>query len=193
MARLANAGILFIVLLMSFGVARSQGRPDKNILSEYFRREVFAKNGSGLFMMETERILADSLYQEFDNSSSLIVIKEYCDPYNLSGCVYSPAANQITYFSRIGNNNIVVLNKPSYEMATIFYQRIIGLVQADSLRYYKIKNDKLLNADDENCWLYVIKIDRSHGKYQEKKTTFYHPLGLRKSIINEKVLSAVAD
>ena len=178
-------GLVVLILLSSCIGSKRQTRPPKSLLDQYINQELYAKNGSGRFLEESERIIVDSLSPNFANSGDVILIKEYCDPDNLSGCIYSVPTTRISYFSRAGKNGLVDVRRPSYEPATQFYKRIIQLTLADSLPYYKTINNKQSNADDENCWLYVIRAGNTNGKYSEHTTTFDHPLAFRRSIIDQ--------
>lgn len=179
-----QAGIA-IFFLLSFCIGtKGQAGAGNGILKEYYKRQVFAKNESGRFMRESERIIVDSLFPKFGNSTGLLIIKEYCDSYNLSGCIYSLATGQTSYFSRTGRNGLVVVDRASYNAAPGYYKKIMELARADSLRYYKTINDKQLDAEDESCWLYVTSINTEAGKYEKKEITFYHPLAFRRLIIN---------
>lgn len=163
--------------------SKEQAGVQNGILEKYYNKQKYSNNDAGLFMKESEKIITAKLSPIFNNSSDIVIIKEFCDPYNLSGCITSLTSGQIEYFSREGKNKLINFGTTSYSIAPIFYERILKLVRNDSLQYNKEINDKQSDANDESCWLYIISLARIKGRYAEKKITILHPLAFRRSIL----------
>ncbi|WP_143774459.1 hypothetical protein [Niastella vici] len=178
-----------IVIYISFCLSCVTGKYESrnrtfNILDQYVKSQHYRSDDDGRSLRIAEQKIANRFEKDFDSVKSIIVIKEYCSPYQLSGYVYSNDIQNGRFFYQTKRFAELNFEDPAYSVAPIFYKRIIELLQKDSLEYYKKINDADFPADDEFCWLYVIKGAVDKNRYSEKKIVFNNPLALRRRIIS---------
>src|SRR6266481_1464010 len=111
-----RATIIVILLMCSCIGTQAQVSRQKSILQAYYDMQKYLNNDAGLFLKESEKIITDKLGVKFNDANEIIVIKEFCESYNLSGCVYFTENSQKNYFSRVSKNEPINFDKPSYSV-----------------------------------------------------------------------------
>lgn len=87
-------GQIQLVVFMSFCLSCVTGKhQDKkgnpNVFEQYLKKQRYGKGDNGRSFREAERSIVNIVGRDFDSSKSVILIKELCRPYGVSGYVYS--------------------------------------------------------------------------------------------------------
>lgn len=177
-----------IVVFMSFCLSCVTGKIQNkkgylNILEQYFKNQHYGKGENGRAFREAEQKIVNKMEWEFDSAKSMIIIKELCRPYELSGYVYSDEVKKGNFFYQANQLAELKFYDPHSFVEPVLYNRIMDLLKKDSLDYYKKVNDADLPADDEFCWLVVTYAVQNKNIYTEKRFVFNNPLALRSKII----------
>ena len=152
-----------IVVYMSFCLScvtskYQDKKGDSGILEMYLKKQRYGADSDGQALRVAEQKIVNKLGKEFDSAKSIIIIKEFCKPYNFSGFVYSGDIKKGRFFYQTQKFTELNFDGPSSVVEPIFYNRIIDLLKKDSLGYYREINKSDFPADDEFCWLYVIYV-----------------------------------
>jgi len=137
------------------------------------------------FRKESDQLTLAAFNKKFSKSKEIVLIKEYCNPYVILGSIHSSGSNNRVYFSRKQKNSALSIDTTVNVIVKPFHEKIIQLLQQDSLSYYEKLSNSAPPADDDLCFLSIELCRIKDGKYQETKYSIHNIFAFRKMVIPE--------